>query len=118
MAADRSESAPSAGAHGPGTEDRNGGGGRAQTETIEGRNHLILVYALAAFVAGAGVLINAGNDAVHFVGELVTWSGGLLLLGWLAGGSGRGSADPVPGVPCPHHRLDLQGRPARGILSG
>jgi hypothetical protein len=42
-----------------------------------------LVYAVAAFVAGTGILIDAHTDDVTFLGELVLAIGGGLLIGCL-----------------------------------
>ena len=49
---------------------------------------MILVYALTAFVAGAGILLDA-RDELTFVGELLLGVGAALLIAWLAVSTGR-----------------------------
>ena len=49
---------------------------------------MILVYALAAFAAGTGVLIDA-RDELTFAGELLLGAGGALLVAWIAVWSDR-----------------------------
>lgn len=49
---------------------------------------MILVYALSAFVAGAGILVDGRNE-VTFFGELLLAAGGALLIAFFAVWSGR-----------------------------
>jgi hypothetical protein len=59
----------------------------------------IVVYALAAFVAGVGIILDAHHEAVLFVGELLAWSGIVLVAVWLiARGTPLRFVYPVMGV--------------------
>ena len=59
----------------------------------------LVVIALAAFVAGAGIIIDAEHWALLFVGELAAYAGVLIVTIWLiVRGTNRWIAYPLAGA--------------------